>query len=286
MQNEKCSMRNAKVRKLFHFAFIIFHLPFYISSSLGTIAYFTFNHCVSLLLVALVVPIAAAEPQREEILIGRSAEGREIHCEVHGTGPDVLMVIATIHGNESAGTPLVAAFGDWLVAHPEELVGRQVVIIPVANPDGMAAKVRFNPRGIDLNRNFPAGNWHEGDVKLHGETPLSEPESRAVLQAIMRYFPDRMVSIHQPLECIDYDGPAQELAEAMGKVSPLPVKKLGGLPGSLGSFVGETLKKPIITLELPRNTSNDSQELWDTYGASLVAALRFVEEAKANHESP
>lgn len=228
----------------------------------------------------------AAVEQVQKSVIGRSAEGREIHCEVHGTGPDVLMVIATIHGNESAGTPLVAAFGEWLSAHPEELAGRQVVIIPVANPDGMAAKVRFNPRGIDLNRNFPAGNWHEGDVKLHGETPLSEPESRAILQAMMRYFPNRIVSIHQPLECIDYDGPAQELAEAMGKVSPLPVKKLGGLPGSLGSFVGETLKKPIITLELPRKTSNDPQELWVTYGASLLAALRFEDQTKADHESP
>jgi protein MpaA len=222
----------------------------------------------------------------DEQVIGRSAEGREIHCKVYGTGPDVLMVIATIHGNEAAGTPLVAAFGEWLSAHPAELAGRQVVIIPVANPDGMAAKVRFNPRGIDLNRNFPAGNWQAGDVKLHGETPLSEPESRAVLQAMMRYFPDRIVSIHQPLECIDYDGPAKKRAEAMAKVSPLPVKKLGGLPGSLGSFVGETLKKPIITLELPRKVSADSQELWATYGESLVAALRFEEETKGDHESP
>jgi len=252
-------------------------------SSRIRLLFFVFTRLLSLLVL---IGSASAEEQFENSVIGRSAEGREIHCEVYGTGPDVLMVIATIHGNEAAGTPLVAAFGEWLIAHPEELAGRQVVIIPVANPDGMAAKVRFNPRGIDLNRNFPAGNWHEGNVKLHGPTPLSEPESRAILQAIMRYFPQRIVSIHQPLECIDYDGPAQELATAMGKVSPLPVKKLGGLPGSLGSFVGETLKKPIITLELSRKTSSDPQELWETYGESLVAALRYTDQTKANHESP
>jgi protein MpaA len=227
----------------------------------------------------------AVELEVEKSVIGRSAEGRDIECEVYGTGSDILMVIATIHGNESAGTPLVAAFGKWLSAHPEELDGKQVVIIPVANPDGMAADVRFNPRGIDLNRNFPAGNWQEGDVKLHGDTPLSEPESRAILQAIMRYFPNRIVSIHQPLECIDYDGPAQKLAETMGKVSPLPVKKLGGLPGSLGSFVGETLQKPIITLELPRKTSRDPLELWEVYGESLVAALRFEQDEKAKENA-
>lgn len=216
----------------------------------------------------------------EETVIGRSSEGRPIECRVYGDGADILMVIATIHGNEDAGTPLVAAFGKWLEAHPEELAGRQVVIIPVANPDGMAAQVRFNPRGIDLNRNFPAGNWKNGDIKLHGETPLSEPESRAILRALMQHFPNRIVSIHQPLECIDYDGPAKELAEAMGKGSPLPVKKLGGLPGSLGSFVGETLNKPIITLELPRETSDDPDELWRTYGECLITALRFADANK------
>jgi murein peptide amidase A len=226
-------------------------------------------------LPALFLPALMASAV-EDSVIGRSVEGRPIHCQVFGTGPDVFMVIATIHGNEAAGTPLVEAFAKWLDSNPQELENRQVVIIPVANPDGMAANKRFNVRGIDLNRNFPAGNWKDGDVKLHGETPLSEPESRAILQAIMRYFPNRILSIHQPLECIDYDGPAKGLAETMGKVSPLPVKKLGGLPGSLGSFVGETLKKPIITLELPKKTSNDPAELWKQYGESLVAALRFA----------
>jgi len=120
----------------------------------------------------------------EKFVAGRSVEDRPIHCRVYGDGPDVLMVIATIHGSEAAGTPLVAAFGEWLTAHPAELAGRRVVIVPVANPDGMAATERFNSRGVDLNRNFPAGNWQQAEVKLHGETPLSEPESRALMQFI------------------------------------------------------------------------------------------------------
>ena len=167
------------------------------------------------------------------IVIGKSFEGRPIECIVHGTGPDVLMVIATIHGNEAAGTPLVTAFSEWLTTHPSELVGRQVVIVPVANPDGMAAKKRFNARGVDLNRNFPAGNWKEeqkATVSLHGHAPLSEPESRILMQMVCRYFPNRVISIHQPLVCIDYDGPGLPLAKAMAAKCDLPVKKLGGRP--------------------------------------------------------
>lgn len=206
---------------------------------------------------------------------GKSYEGRPIECLVHGEGADVLMVIATIHGNEAAGTPLVEKFTQWLNQHPAELEGRQVVIVPVANPDGFAADKRFNVRGVDLNRNFPAGNWQEEKVNLHGDTPLSEPESRVLMQLVCRYFPDRVVSIHQPINCIDYDGPGEKLAEAMAAECALPVKKLGGRPGSFGSFVGETLGKPIITLELPKDAGMNADKLWNEYGKALIAALRY-----------
>jgi protein MpaA len=150
----------------------------------------------------------------------------------------------------------------------------------VANPDGMAENLRENSRGVDLNRNFPAGNWGEMEVKVHGETPLSEPEYRVLMQLVCHYFPDRIVSIHQPLDCVDYDGPAEELAQAMAGVCPLEVKKLGGRPGSLGSFVGITLEKPIITLELPPDAGMDQQELWRVYGEAMIAALRYRDKSE------
>lgn len=214
-------------------------------------------------------------------VVGKSFEGRPIECVVHGEGPDVLMVIATIHGNEAAGTPLVGKFSAWLEANPAELDGRQVVIIPVANPDGFAADKRFNTRDVDLNRNFPAGNWAVAEkVNLHGSAPLSEPESRVLMQLVCRYFPNRVISIHQPVNCVDYDGPGKQLAEAMAAECPLEVKKLGGRPGSFGSFVGETLGKPIITLELPEDAGMDADQLWNTYGKAMIAALRYTHPAE------
>ncbi len=241
--------------------------------------YLVVTRSIVCLLAAIICTELWAQTAKQESVhrstIGYSVLGKPIDCEVHGDGPDVLMVMATIHGNEAAGTPLLAAFSDWLKTHPEELAGHKVVLIPVANPDGMASNERFNSRGVDLNRNFPAGNWDESKVNLHGHAPLSEPESRALMQAIAHHFPDRIVSIHQPLACVDYDGPAHELAVAMAGDGPLPVKKLGGLPGSLGSFVGESMRKPIITWELPKDAGSDPQQLWNIYGKSLIAALKF-----------
>jgi hypothetical protein len=125
-------------------------------------------------------------------LVGRSLEGRPIYCQVFGEGEDVLWILATIHGNEAAGTPLVAKFVEWLEKNPKELEGRQVVIVPVANPDGFAANIRHNKNDVDLNRNFPAGNF-DAEVKTYGSTPLSEPESRALMRVLMQYFPDRII---------------------------------------------------------------------------------------------
>jgi murein peptide amidase A len=208
-------------------------------------------------------------------LVGRSLEGRPIYCQVFGEGEDVLWILATIHGNEAAGTPLVAKFAEWLGKHPEELDGRQVIIVPVANPDGFAANIRHNKNDVDLNRNFPAGNF-DAEVKIYGSTPLSEPESRALMRVLMQYFPDRVVSIHQPLNCMDWDGDASEpLAQAMAARCKLPAKRVGSRPGSLGSFVGLTLGRPIITMELPEDAGMDGEKLWQEYGESLIAALRY-----------
>jgi len=205
---------------------------------------------------------------------GRSVQGRPIMVQILGRGPDTTFIMATIHGNEPAGTPLVQELTDYLQNNPELLEGRQVVLMPLANPDGLTAGTRENVRGIDLNRNFRASNRLNN--RTNGLKPLSEPESRAVEAVIRQYRPDRIVSIHQPLNCIDYDGPAQALAARMAQYCGLRVKKLGARPGSLGSYTGEELRIPTITVELPKSASNlDAPLLWQRYGRALMAAVQY-----------
>lgn len=210
----------------------------------------------------------------EEMTLGESVEGRPIVARVWGESDRCLLILASIHGSEPAGTPLVERLKTWFERHPELLAGRRVAIVPIANPDGYAKRERFNANGVDLNRNFPTGNRTER--KVHGETALSEPESRALMRALQVFDPVRVVSLHQPVACVDYDGPGEALAEAMSAAieGRLPVKKLGGRPGSLGSYVGVTLGRPIITLELPKGAEErEADELWDDYGAALIAFI-------------
>ncbi len=207
-------------------------------------------------------------------VVGSSVEGRPIEVVVIEGEPDAetVWILATIHGDEWAGTPLLAAYVDAVTAAPNLTGGHRVVLTPVANPDGYAAHRRTNVRGVDLNRNFPADNFV--DRRGHGEAPLSEPESRALKAVFDRFQPHRVVSLHQPLRCIDYDGPAEAIARGMAEVCALPVRKLGGRDGSLGSWVGIKNGVPIVTVEFARGDERFSaDQLYAMYGEMLHRAV-------------
>ena len=92
-------------------------------------------------------------------IAGWSVENRPIMVRVYGSGDDIVLLMAGIHGNEAAGIPVMERLGEELMANPKLLDGRSVVIMPNTNPDGDAANTRSNVSGIDLNRNFPADNF-------------------------------------------------------------------------------------------------------------------------------
>jgi murein peptide amidase A len=231
----------------------------------------------------------AGRPARPRTLtVGKSVEGRPLECLVFGHGPDGVLIFSTIHGSEPAGTALVQRLAENLSQQPDLMNGRQVVLMPVANPDGMARRQRHNAHGVDVNRNFPASNFESGSSM--GTSALSEPESVALYRVISAFRPRRIVSLHQPMNegnaCIDYDGPAETLARAMGAECDLPVKRLGTRSGSLGSYAGFLLGIPIVTVELPKTADQWSPEvLWDRYGRMLLAAIEFS-ESRAKRAGP
>ena len=204
--------------------------------------------------------------------IGYSTEGRPIECYVFGDSSKTVLLIGSIHGNEPAGTPLLRMLIEEIRQDTALINGWRVVVVPVANPDGYIRRRRANGSGVDLNRNFPSSNFRSN--ARHGAQALSEPESRSLLLLIEEYKPDRVLSIHQPLGCVDYDGPGRELAKAVADAAHLPLRKLGGRPGSLGSYIGNEQKVPIITLELPGSASRLSDAaMWERYGSAVMAAI-------------
>lgn len=218
----------------------------------------------------LVIPV-------RQFTAGVSVENRPVMYHVIGQGPEVIFIMAAIHGDEPAGIPIVKQLIDYLQQSRQGfLKGRTVVLLPVANPDGVASNSRHNANGVDLNRNFATQN--RINCEEFGLTALSEPEAYIISQIIRQYDPERIVSIHQPYGCIDYDGPGRMLADHMAKYCDLPVKKLGASPGSLGSYAGVTLGIPTITFEMQTIDSKlNPRILWHKYGQALLAAIIYPE---------
>ncbi|MDM8522472.1 DUF2817 domain-containing protein [Desulfococcaceae bacterium HSG8] len=221
-------------------------------------------------------------PVIKHYTVGRSVEDRPIDCHIIGEGEDVTFILASIHGDEKAGVNLAVRLVQHLEKHYYLLKGRKVVIIPVANPDGRALQIRYNARGVDLNRNFTALN--RINCSRFGMVEFSEPETRIIDWIIQEHSPDRIVSIHGPLACVDYDGPGRELAYRMADRCGLPVLKLGAKPGSFGSYAGETLGIPIITFELPGEADDQPREyVWELYRDALIEAVTYTPLRRKNY---
>ena len=216
-------------------------------------------------------------PVTGELRSGRSVLGRAIGAYVLGRGPGTVLVHGGIHGDEPDAVTVVEEFARQVMRSPLPASAPRLVLVPAANPDGLAAGTKDNARGVDLNRNFPSANYLPDVPGTFaagydpGPAPLSEPESAYLAALIAELRPDCLVAVHQPFACVNWDGPAALLAERMAAASGWPVRAdLGyATPGSFGSCYGRDRGLPVITLELPGRPD-------DADVARAVAALRVA----------
>jgi len=189
------------------------------------------------------------------------------------------LILGGYHGDEPISTELALRLAEYLHNKEEELTNCTVVIVPEVNPDGLHYKTRKNARGVDLNRNLPASNWRASKPNSHGyggAYPGSEPETKAIVRLLLKYRPDKVVTIHQSHRgaMVDYNGPAAGLAARMSCGNHYRSGMFfGNLPGSLGSYAGMDRKIPIVTLELPRDIT--AEDAWIENRDALLAAIRF-----------
>lgn len=158
-----------------------------------------------------------------------------------------ILVIGVFHGDEPQGKFLIE---EYLKTNPNT----ELLFVPCLNPDGLHTNTRTNSNGVDLNRNFPAKNWEltEKNDSFGGVKPASEIETRFLIDIMDEYKPEAVLTLHAPFKVVNYDGPAQKIAEKIGRIIYYPVEKSIGYPtpGSFGTFSGIERNIPTITLEL------------------------------------
>jgi len=236
-------------------------------------------------------PAAVAEPRTPRVMsqtIGHSVLGRPIEMYSFGAveGGRPVIVMGAIHGNEPTSADVSRGLLEELLADPragtDGVGGVPVVVIPVANPDGLAAGTRFNANKIDVNRNFPSRNYNErtpGRTFRGGTKAASEPETVALMSTIERLRPRLIVTVHSIADgkhCNNYDGPARAIAETMTKHNGYHAVPTIGYPtpGSLGNWGGNDRQIPMITLELPR--ALPASRAWPDQRAAVHAAIEAV----------
>lgn len=165
-----------------------------------------------------------------------------------------VLVIGTVHGDEPQGKFLIENYLNLPEATQNRSKNR-MLFIPCLNPDGFDLKTRQNASEIDINRNFSTKNWERepfASEYFGGETPSSEIETRFVEEILAEYTPDVILTIHAPFKVVNYDGPAQEIAEKISEIINYPAKGDIGYPtpGSFGTYAGVERGIPTITLEV------------------------------------
>src|SRR5688500_17070434 len=157
----------------------------------------------------------------QESVVGRSAEGRDLWRFDLGTrdqSAPAILLTALIHGAELIGSMALHEAIAALGRSGGVLSSARVVVMPIVNPDALAANMerlergrlayqRRNARGVDLNRNFPrigrGKSWHpfagsrfRWSPYHWGAHPLSEPETAAVAAVAAQVRPSLSLGFH------------------------------------------------------------------------------------------
>lgn len=208
---------------------------------------------------------------------------------------NTTLVMCGVHGDEI--TPVKFCWDLMRELKHHEFHNKQVIIAPLVAPDSFfkARPTRTNGRGVDVNRNFPTKDWYQdahrkwkhntrGDKRKYpGPHAASEQETIFQMNLIIRYNPNKVISVHSPLTILDYDGPslkadkgqsALQLLEEMSrrssgyKISNYPI-----FPGSLGNWAGKEKHIPTYTLELPNSNPAHTDRFWDLFKDAILFAL-------------
>jgi protein MpaA len=239
-------------------------------------------------------------------LFGESVQNRPLVFAVFGdhvqsARQNVTLILSSVHGDEVTPTYLAMRFIDSLLDHGESplLDHAQVIVAPIVNPDGFYAKpkTRTNAHGVDLNRNFLTKDWpllaHKvwktkfasNPRRFPGKQASSEPETRFQEYLIAKFKPHKILSVHSPLNFLDYDGPGAITLEQFPHAythrcyelkQALKAKHTGFFTGSLGNYAGKELGIPTVTLELPSGQSQQAYNYWQKFVPGIETLIQFL----------
>lgn len=216
---------------------------------------------------AVVAAASTLIPAENTFVIGQSVQGRDILAWRFGAGEHIILLVGGIHAGYEANTVMLI---NEMIAHfqgtpADVLPGITLLLVPVANPDGLVlgreSQGRFNANNVDLNRNWgcewsATAYWQNKRVSP-GERAFSEPETRAIGGIIRDLRPGAAIFYHAAARGVfagdcDGDHGSAALAAVIGEASGYPYGKAwSAYPVSgTASTWADGLGVPAVDLEL------------------------------------
>ncbi|TET99264.1 MAG: hypothetical protein E3J30_04860 [Anaerolineales bacterium] len=228
-------------------------------------------------------PTATPTPSpffRGPIAIGTSVAGRDLEVFQFGSGDSQRMIVAGIHGGYEGNTIRLADELIQVLTAKPDLIPTKVTlyILRSLNPDGEARsdsyKGRANENLVDLNRNWPAywqstwpleGCWTYTYVS-GGSHPASEPETRTLMNFLLTYQIESLISYHSAVLGIFPGGqppdPASiSLAEAISNVSDYPYPPIETGCQYTGQLIDWASLQGIAAVDIEL-TNHEDTDLW------------------------
>lgn len=218
-------------------------------------------------------------------VIGYSIQGKPLVAHYFGDGASTILFTGGIHGNEPSSTHLL----NDLIAHLQKEAykipaGRQIVIVPNVNPDGIAVGQRYNMRNVNIDRNFPESDWvsdivirnNEVVVGGGGAAPLSEPEAKALATLTSQLRPRLMMSFHARGSLVGANDAADSRTIASAYARSVGYRPMfdnaedvmgHAFTGEYEMWIAEAFNSAAVLVELPdyqgRYFSKHQRALWD-----------------------
>lgn len=223
----------------------------------------------------------------ESSVIGYSVKGRPIIAHTFGSGAKTILFTGAIHGSEVSAYTTMSAWVQYLQTNGHTIpADKRIVVVPNANPDGVAAGTRNNANNVNLGRNFPTANWRadidtaSGVIKNGGgKSAGSEPEVKALMQLTQQLRPRLEVSFHSQGSLVGANkfGDSIRIGDIYAKTAGYRTmyynaeQIMGGytMTGEYEDWMGESMGIPAILIELPSHHGNYLQ-------GQLAALLKMV----------
>jgi hypothetical protein len=180
-----------------------------------------------------------------------------------------VFLVARQHGTEETGTTACLALLRYFASSNDpaarDLMRQMALImVPVANPDGMSASQRRNGAGTDLNR-----DWHT----------FSQPETRAVAAAVRKYQPHALIDLHELPAGSGKPAFRDNFIQTIGRHSSLPAqvaKDCSSTSARLASWMGQRS----IPVSVYYDTPGESLNLCHRYFGLGCGIPSYLFEAK------